>query len=80
MSHVPIVDVVNIARAIDELKSLGVWTVGLAGEVEQSYDAVDWRQPSAIVLGAEGSGLRRLVERIVRLPRVGSRWRDTSRA
>lgn len=75
VSHVPIVDVVNIARAIDELKSLGVWTVGLAGEVERSYDAVDWRQPSAIVLGAEGSGLRRLVREscdfLVRIPMAG---------
>jgi 23S rRNA (guanosine2251-2'-O)-methyltransferase len=61
VAHVPIVDVVNVARAIDELKVLNVWTVGLAGEAEQSYDAIDFTQPTAIVLGAEGSGLRRLV-------------------
>jgi 23S rRNA (guanosine2251-2'-O)-methyltransferase len=75
VSHVPIVDVVNIARAIDELKTLGVWTVGLAGEAGQSYDSVDWRQPSAIVLGAEGSGLRRLVREscdfVARIPMAG---------
>jgi len=75
VSHVPIVDVVNIARAIEELKSLNVWTVGLAGEAGQSYDAVDWRQPTAIVLGAEGSGLRRLVREscdfVVRIPMAG---------
>jgi 23S rRNA (guanosine2251-2'-O)-methyltransferase len=61
VAHVPIVDVVNIARAIEELKSLNVWTIGLAGDAAQSYDAVDFTQPTAIVLGAEGSGLRRLV-------------------
>lgn len=61
VSHVRIAEVVNIARAIEELKALGVWTVGLAGETPQSYDAIDFTVPSAIVLGAEGDGLRRLV-------------------
>jgi 23S rRNA (guanosine2251-2'-O)-methyltransferase len=61
IAHVPVVDVVNIARAIEELKALNVWTVGLAGDAAQSYDTVDWRLPSAVVLGAEGTGLRRLV-------------------
>jgi 23S rRNA (guanosine2251-2'-O)-methyltransferase len=61
VAHVPIVDVVNIARAIEELKALHVWIVGLAGDAAQPYDALDLTQPTAIVLGAEGSGLRRLV-------------------
>ena len=61
VSHVRIAEVVNIARAIEELKELGVWTVGLAGESATSYDSIDFTAPSAIVLGAEGSGLRRLV-------------------
>lgn len=61
VSHIRIAEVVNIARAIEELKELGVWTVGLAGESTTSYDSIDFRVPSAIVLGAEGSGLRRLV-------------------
>jgi 23S rRNA (guanosine2251-2'-O)-methyltransferase len=75
ISHVRIATVVNIARAIEELKSLGVWTVGLAGEAAQSYDAVDWTLPSAIVLGAEGTGLRRLVREtcdlVVSIPMAG---------
>jgi len=53
--------VVNIARAIDELKDIGVWSVGLADDADTMYDAIDFSVPSAIVVGAEGSGLRRLV-------------------
>lgn len=58
---VKVAHVVNIARALDELKQAGVWTVGLAGEAATTYDEVDYRQPTALVLGAEGTGLRRLV-------------------
>jgi 23S rRNA (guanosine2251-2'-O)-methyltransferase len=61
VAHVRVAQVVNIARAIDELKAAGIWTVGLASESETSYDAIDFTAPSALVLGAEGSGLRRLV-------------------
>jgi len=61
LSHVRIAEVVNVARAIEELKELGVWSVGLAGEAHQSYDQVDLTGPTALVMGAEGAGLRRLV-------------------
>jgi 23S rRNA (guanosine2251-2'-O)-methyltransferase len=61
IAHVRIAQVVNIARAIEELKDAGVWTVGLAGEAPTRYDAIDFTMPSAVVLGAEGTGLRRLV-------------------
>jgi 23S rRNA (guanosine2251-2'-O)-methyltransferase len=61
LSHVRIADVVNIARAIDELKDAGIWTVGLAGDAPQTYDRIDFTIPVALVLGAEGTGLRRLV-------------------
>jgi 23S rRNA (guanosine2251-2'-O)-methyltransferase len=61
LAHVRIAEVINIARAIEELKEAGLWTVGLAGEATTSYDSLDLTMPSAIVLGAEGSGLRRLV-------------------
>jgi 23S rRNA (guanosine2251-2'-O)-methyltransferase len=75
LAHVRIARVVNVARAIQELKDVGVWTVGLAGEATLSYDAVDWTVPSALVLGAEGPGLRRLVrercDRVVAIPMAG---------
>jgi 23S rRNA (guanosine2251-2'-O)-methyltransferase len=61
VAHVKVANVVNIARAIEELKEAGVWTVGLAGDASQSYDRVDLTLPTALVVGAEGSGLRRLV-------------------
>ena len=61
VAHVKIAQVVNIARAIDELKENGVWTVGFADDAETMYDAIDFSVPSAIVVGAEGAGLRRLV-------------------
>ena len=61
VSHVKVADVVNIARALEELKEAGVWTVGLAGDSAKRLDQVDLTVPTALVLGAEGSGLRRLV-------------------
>jgi 23S rRNA (guanosine2251-2'-O)-methyltransferase len=61
VSYVKVADVVNIARALEELKAAGVWTVGLAGDAALRYDEVDLTLPTALVVGAEGTGLRRLV-------------------
>lgn len=76
VAFVRIATVVNIARAIEELKAAGVWTVGLAGEATETYDEVDFTLPTAIVLGSEGEGLRRLTrercDRIVKIPMAGS--------
>ena len=58
---IPYVEVVNIARALEELGELGFWRVALAGDGEQSLvDAVS-QGDVALVLGSEGSGVRRLV-------------------
>ena len=61
IAHVKITAVVNIVRAVEELKAAGVWTVGLAGGVSHRYDTVDLTLPTALVVGAEGTGLRWLV-------------------
>jgi 23S rRNA (guanosine2251-2'-O)-methyltransferase len=61
VAHVRIAEVVNIARALEELKAAGVWTVGLAGGAPTRYDQIDYTLPTALVVGAEGAGLRRLV-------------------
>jgi len=75
IAHVRVATVVNIARALDELRAAGVWTVGLAADAPLFYDAVDFHLPTAIVLGAEGAGLRRLVrercEVLARVPMSG---------
>jgi 23S rRNA (guanosine2251-2'-O)-methyltransferase len=76
VSHVRIATVVNIARALEELKEAGVWTVGFAGDARESYDVVDFSLPTALVVGAEGEGLRRLVrercDRLVHIPMRGA--------
>jgi 23S rRNA (guanosine2251-2'-O)-methyltransferase len=61
VSYVKIAEVVNIARALEELKAGGVWTVGLAGDSPKRLDQIDLTVPVALVVGAEGTGLRRLV-------------------
>jgi 23S rRNA (guanosine2251-2'-O)-methyltransferase len=61
VAHVPIAEVVNIARALETLKDAGVWTVGLVGDAPTRYDQIDLTLPTALVVGAEGTGLRRLV-------------------
>ena len=73
--HVRIATVVNISRALEELKELNVWTIGLDAAASDRYDEVDYTQPTAFVLGAEGTGLRRLVretcDRLVVIPMAG---------
>jgi 23S rRNA (guanosine2251-2'-O)-methyltransferase len=72
--HVPVADVVNIARAVEALKAAGVWTVGLDAGAELAYHEWDLTLPTALVLGAEGHGLRRLVrERCDGLARIPMR-------
>jgi len=75
VAHVRVATVVNIARAIGELKEAGVWTVGLAAEAGEPYDQIDFTLPTALVLGAEGQGLRRLVrescDRLASIPMRG---------
>ena len=75
LSHVRIATVVNIARSLEELKELNVWSVGLDAEGATPYDAVDYTLPTALVFGAEGTGLRRLVrercDHVVAIPMLG---------
>ena len=72
--HVRIADVVNIARSVEELKTAGVWTIGLDADAELAYHQWDLTLPTALVFGAEGHGLRRLVrERCDGLARIPMR-------
>jgi 23S rRNA (guanosine2251-2'-O)-methyltransferase len=76
VEHLRVVRVTNLARTLDELKRRDVWVAGLeAGDGTQLYDQVDLRGPLALVVGSEGSGLRRLVRAkcdfLLRLPMRG---------
>lgn len=57
---VPFYRVTNLARCLDQLKEAGLWIVGAAGEAERSLYETDLTVPVAVVLGAEGKGMRRL--------------------
>ena len=58
---VPCVHVVNVARALEGLQGLGYYCAGLAGEADHAIGDLPRDRPPAIVLGAEGAGLRQLV-------------------
>jgi 23S rRNA (guanosine2251-2'-O)-methyltransferase len=73
--HVPQIHVVNLARALGELQEAGYWRVGLAEEGGRALDNTDLSARTALVLGAEGDGLRRLTrehcDELARLPTGG---------
>ncbi|WP_455218239.1 23S rRNA (guanosine(2251)-2'-O)-methyltransferase RlmB [Kaarinaea lacus] len=73
---VPFVQVTNLARCLRDLKDRGIWLVGLDGEAEQSLYDTDLRGPLALVMGAEGQGLRRLsrehCDYLARIPMAGT--------
>ena len=58
----PLVRVGNLARAMADIKQLGYWTVGLSGAAQETLSALPTDRPIALVLGAEGDGMRRLTE------------------
>ena len=72
---VPVASVTNLARAIDRLKEHGIWVVGTDTQASQTLYAADLKRPLALVLGAEGGGLRRLTRErcdfLVRIPMAG---------
>ena len=73
---IPVIRVTNLVRTMETLKDLGVWLYGAANESEQTLYALDAQVPIAIVLGAEGEGLRRLTREhcdgLFGIPMLGS--------
>lgn len=73
---VPYYMVTNLARTLQQLKKAGVWVVGAADEAAQGLYETDLSQPVALVLGAEGHGLRRLTRErcdlLVSIPMAGA--------
>lgn len=72
METVPWVRVVNLSRALDEAANEGYWRIGLAGEAESEFAQILPTGPVALVLGAEGEGMRQNVashcDALARLP------------
>jgi len=75
VEHIKVAKVANLNRLIEELKRKNIWVVGTSVDAEIDYTEWDWRQPSALVLGGEGSGLHRLVAEtcdvLVKIPMYG---------
>ena len=71
VEHVPMIRVANLARTLDQLADRGFQRLGLDSEAEESISGNDFSGGVAVVLGAEGKGLRRLTreycDRLVRL-------------
>jgi len=75
LEYVPVVKVVNIVNTIQELKKTGIWVAGAEAGGTMVYWEADFARPTAIVLGGEDKGVRRLVrdrcDYIVSLPLMG---------
>ena len=75
IEHVKVAKVANLNRMIEELKRRNIWVVGASGDAATAHTEWDWTQPSALVLGGEGSGLHRLVaencDTLVKVPMYG---------
>ncbi|EGV28263.1 RNA methyltransferase, TrmH family, group 3 [Thiorhodococcus drewsii AZ1] len=71
----PYYQVTNLARTMDALKSRGIWLTGTAGEASTDLYAADLVGPLGLVMGSEGTGMRRLTrercDTLVRLPMHG---------
>ncbi len=62
VEHVPVARVGNLSNALARLAKDNIWTVGIDPSGSSDYTEVDYRQATAIVIGAEGKGLSRLVK------------------
>jgi 23S rRNA (guanosine2251-2'-O)-methyltransferase len=72
---VPVYQVTNLARTLRWLQEQGIWVMGADGEATQTAYKTDFTVPLALVMGAEGKGLRRLTKEqcdlLIKLPMYG---------
>jgi 23S rRNA (guanosine2251-2'-O)-methyltransferase len=75
-AYIPVVRVKNLVSAIDEMKERGLWIVGVDPAATQNWTDFDYKGSTALVLGGEHRGLRRLVREhcdvLVRIPMLGN--------
>jgi 23S rRNA (guanosine2251-2'-O)-methyltransferase len=75
LAHLAVAKVINLVRAMEDLKEAGYWLVGLDEASDKSYTEVDYTLPTGIVLGSEGKGLHELTRKrcdfVVSLPTTG---------
>ena len=73
---VPYFMVTNLARTLNELKERSIWVTGTSDDTERTLYDVDFKGPTALVLGAEGAGMRQLTrktcDQLVRIPMMGA--------
>ncbi len=73
--NVPFVQVTNLARTMKQMKEAGIWFVGTSDHGDRSVYDIDFKGGIALVMGAEGDGMRRLTEEncdfLVRIPMAG---------
>ena len=73
---VPLIAVTNLARTLKKLQADGLWLYGTAGEAEQTIYQAEMTGPLVLIMGAEGSGMRRLTREhcdyLVKIPMAGS--------
>ena len=74
--HVPYIKVTNLARTLRWLQQYGVWLIGAAGETDKTIYQADFNGSIALLMGAEGKGLRRLTkehcDELIKIPMSGS--------
>jgi 23S rRNA (guanosine2251-2'-O)-methyltransferase len=75
LAHLPVARVKNLVRAMEEMKEVGYWLVGLDERAEKKYTEVDLKGSVGIVLGSEGEGLHELTRKrcdfLVSIPTSG---------
>jgi 23S rRNA (guanosine2251-2'-O)-methyltransferase len=75
LEYVPVARVANISRTIEALKEKNIWVVGIDQDGQDNYTQIDYRPPTAVVIGGEGQGLADLVKKrcdfLARIPMKG---------
>ena len=73
--NVPFIQVTNLARCLKNLQQQGIWITGTAGEAQQRLFEADLKGPMALIMGAEGDGMRRLskeyCDHLISIPMAG---------